>query len=231
MDDSTAENPEKPASQRIGFNETDRADLRKIGSNLRRILQGEDLLDISQRRDELGIITNLVIRVAKEVRNSRRRDEDQRRKLQLQFDELRKAQEQEERLMYTIRELSTPILNIHRGILLLPIIGAMDSNRASAMINTLLQRIEGTRAQVVILDITGMPVVDTQVANVILQAAQAAQLLGSKVLLCGMTPDVAQVIVNLGINLDTLTPSSDLDAALEQAFTLIGLKVVSRHLR
>ncbi len=242
MDNADHDPQSSPAAPQSRLTKDDRRLLRRIGSNLRRIISGDDVLDISSRNDELGILANMVNRVAKELKNSRQNDREQREQLQATIaqlqntqheleqtiNELKESQAAQERLMFTVKELSTPILNIHQGISLLPIIGSIDDNRARALITTLLSHVARHRSQVAILDITGMPVVDTQIANVLLQAAQAVNLLGARVILCGMTPDVAQVVVNLGISFESLTPCSDLQAALETAFKLISLQVTRR---
>ena len=204
----------------------DRSIIQIIGSNLRHIIQGRRIeTQEFDRRDELGILANMVNRVAKELYNSRQRDQRQRQEIERQLGELREAHETQERLLSTIRDLSTPVLNIHQGVLLLPIIGFLDSSRAEHVISTLLDRIATTQSEVVILDITGVHTLDTQVANVLLQAAQATELLGARVILCGVSPEVAQVVISLGIDLSTLTPSSDLQAALDAALRLTGYRV------
>jgi anti-anti-sigma factor len=120
-----------------------------------------------------------------------------------------------------IRELSSPIVPISEGALVLPLIGAIDSTRAQQITETLLEAIGEQRADTVIVDITGIPVVDTRVAHHLLQAAQAARLLGAQVILVGITPEVAQTIVQLGINMSSILTYSTLRE---------GLRVVS-HLR
>ena len=216
-------NSTSPASR---LTSEDRALIQAIGSRLRHIIQGRDVeIQDVDRRDELGVLANMVNRAAKELRNSRRRDEQQRREIEQRLEELRAANETQQQLLSTIKELSTPILNIYQGILLLPIVGVLDSARAAHAINTLLERISAAHAQVVILDITGVPVIDTQVANVLLQASRAAGLLGSRVILCGISPEVAQVVISLGIDFSALKPTSDLQAALVYA-----LHLVNRHI-
>jgi rsbT co-antagonist protein RsbR len=209
------------------FTDADFEVIRMIGTMLHRIIQDEKPQPvISERRDELGILVNMVNRVSKEFYKSRRRDEQQRAQLEQRLIELRQAQEEQQRLMYTIEELSTPILNIYRNVLLMPIVGGVDPARAQRMINMLLERVTESRSSVVILDITGLPVLDTQVANSLVQAAQAASLLGAQVILCGMTPDVAQVVVSLGIDLAMFQPCSDLQAALLLALAITRHKIV-----
>jgi len=209
------------------FTDADFEVIRTIGSMLQRIIHDEKPQPvISERRDELGILVNMVNRVSKEFYKSRRRDEQQRIQLEQRLFELRQAQEEQQRLMYTIEELSTPILNIYRNVLLVPIVGGVDPARAQKMISVMLERVTESRSGVVILDITGLPVLDTQVANSLVQASQAASLLGAQVILCGMTPDVAQVVVSLGIDLAMFQPCSDLQAALLLALAITRHKIV-----
>lgn len=113
-----------------------------------------------------------------------------------------------------IRELSTPIVPISEGTLVLPLIGAIDTTRAQQITESLLAAIGEQRADTVIVDITGIPVVDTQVAHYLLQATQAARLLGAQVILVGITPEVAQTIVQLGIDLSSIVTCSTLREGL-----------------
>ncbi|MFL5800684.1 MAG: STAS domain-containing protein [Roseiflexaceae bacterium] len=101
----------------------------------------------------------------------------------------------------TLAELSTPLLAISATTVIMPLIGAVDSVRAHKMTEALLMGIAGTQARVAILDITGVPIVDTQVANAFIQAAQAVQLLGATVVLTGIRPEVAQTLVGMGVEL------------------------------
>lgn len=189
-----------------------------LGSRLRSLIGNREFHPIeTDRRDELGILAMMVNRVAIELRNSRRQDEQRRRELEQRIEELNVAATNQQRLLDMIKELSTPILSIYDGVLLLPMIGALDTGRTQHMIGALLAQVSQRQAQVVILDITGVPVVDTQVANVLLQAAQATELLGARVILCGISPSVAQVVISLGIDLSGLLPCSDLQAAIALA--------------
>lgn len=117
----------------------------------------------------------------------------------------------------TIRELSTPIIPIDERTLIVPLIGAIDSARATQMTQAVLEAIGERHADDVIIDITGIAVIDTGVANHLVQTAQAASLLGAHVTLAGMSPEVAQTIVQLGVRLGQLTACSNLQAALELA--------------
>jgi ABC-type sugar transport system substrate-binding protein/anti-anti-sigma regulatory factor len=100
-----------------------------------------------------------------------------------------------------LRELSTPLIPLSDAVVVMPLIGTVDSKRAQQILETLLQGVATTRATTVILDITGVLVVDTQVANALVRAAQAVKLLGAGVVLTGIRPEVAQTLVGLGIDL------------------------------
>lgn len=114
-------------------------------------------------------------------------------------------------------ELSTPLIPISDDTLVMPLIGVVDSRRAAQVLETLLRGIAERGAQVAILDITGVGVVDTQVAEALLRAARAAQLLGAEVVLSGIRPDVAQTLVQLGADLGGITTSGTLQAGIQHA--------------
>lgn len=117
----------------------------------------------------------------------------------------------------TLRELSTPLMPIADGVIALPLIGNIDSARAQQIVETLLTGVATLRAATVILDITGVPVVDTQVANVLLHAAQATKLLGARVVLTGIRPEVAQTLVGLGIDLSGIVTLASLQHGIAWA--------------
>jgi PAS domain S-box-containing protein len=115
----------------------------------------------------------------------------------------------------SLRELSTPLLHLSNAVLLMPLVGAMDTQRAQQMMTALLEGVEHYRARVVILDITGVMVIDSQIASAFIQTAQAVQLLGAQVVLTGIRPEVAQSLVNLGIDLQTIVTYSTLQSGIE----------------
>jgi rsbT co-antagonist protein RsbR len=100
-----------------------------------------------------------------------------------------------------LNELSTPLIPITESVVVLPLIGAVDSRRARQVMETLLEGVAERNATTAIIDITGVSVVDTQVANALLQAALAVRLLGARVILTGIRPEVAQTLVGLGVDL------------------------------
>jgi rsbT co-antagonist protein RsbR len=129
----------------------------------------------------------------------------------------------------TISELQTPVIQIWDGILALPIVGNVDTARAQEMNERLLTRIVETGAEIVILDITGVPVVDTSVAKHLLETISAAKLLGAEVFLVGLSSHTAMTIVHLGLDLSSVTTRTTMAKGLELAFAQLGLEVVARH--
>lgn len=124
---------------------------------------------------------------------------------------------EEEAQQAAIRELSTPLIPVAEEVVVMPLVGNIDSSRAQQIIEILLEGVVETRAKTAIIDITGVQVVDTQVANAILRAAQAVRLLGTSVVLTGISPEVAQTLVGLGADMSGLTTRSTLQSAITQA--------------
>src|SRR5262249_34470241 len=114
----------------------------------------------------------------------------------------------------TLRELSTPLIPLTDDLVAMPLIGTIDSNRAQQVIETLLAGVATSRATTAILDITGVQVVDTQVANALLRAAQAVKLLGARVVLTGIRPEIAQTLVGLGLDLSGIDTRATLQSGI-----------------
>jgi rsbT co-antagonist protein RsbR len=114
-------------------------------------------------------------------------------------------------------ELAVPVIQIWKDILLLPLIGVMDSRRAVLVMENLLESIARARAQIVIVDITGVPMVDTSVASNLIRAVQAAELLGCQTILVGISPEIAQTLVGLGVDFSHITTRATLQNGLEDA--------------
>jgi len=125
-----------------------------------------------------------------------------------------------------IRELSTPVLQIRDRLLLLPIIGIIDTHRARLITQSLLQAIRANRAKVVVMDITGVATIDSKVANHLIQTVTAAKLMGASVIVTGLSAEVAQSLVALGIDLAKLNTVGDLQGGIEEAEALLGFEVV-----
>ncbi len=148
----------------------------------------------------------------------------------LALDVTERAAAEEEHLLLTeriiqmqraaIRELSTPLIPIADGVVIMPLIGAIDTARARAALETLLEGVAQQHAYAAILDITGVQTVDTQVANALIRAAQAVRLLGAQVILTGIQPQIAQTLVTLGVNLGEIITRSTLQAGIAYAVNL-----------
>ena len=124
-----------------------------------------------------------------------------------------------------IRELSTPVLPVRERLLILPIIGVIDPQRARQLTEQLLHGIRTNRAKVVVMDITGVPVMDANVANHLVQTVEAARLLGATVIVTGLSPEIAQTLVTIGVDLAKMTTVGDLQGGIEQAERLLGYTV------
>jgi rsbT co-antagonist protein RsbR len=129
----------------------------------------------------------------------------------------------------TISELQTPVIQVWDRILALPIIGSLDTGRTQTMNEALLQKIVDTGAEIVILDITAVPVVDTAVAKHLLETVSAARLLGAEVLMVGLSTQTAITLVHLGVDLSGVITRTTMAKGLEVAFGRLGLEVVSRR--
>jgi rsbT co-antagonist protein RsbR len=128
-----------------------------------------------------------------------------------------------------ISELQTPVIQVWDGILALPIVGGLDTARTQEMNEALLDKIVATGSEIVILDITAVPVVDTAVAKHLLETVAAARLLGAEVLVVGLTTRIAMTLVHLGLDLSGVTTRTTMAKGLELAFARLGLEVVARR--
>jgi len=126
-----------------------------------------------------------------------------------------------------LQELSAPLIPVFEGITVMPLVGTIDTDRAKQIMENLLKGAVKHRSEVVLIDITGVPVVDTMVAHHIIQAAEAVRLIGAKCMLVGIRPEIAQTIVNLGINLNQFTTKNNLKRGIEAALELTNKKIVS----
>lgn len=124
-----------------------------------------------------------------------------------------------------IAEISTPVIRVWDGILALPIIGTLDSARTQVVMESLLQEIVETGSSIAILDISGVPAVDSLVAQHLLKAVSATRLMGAECIISGIRPEIAQTIVHLGIDLSNIVTKATLASALKFAFTALRLEV------
>jgi len=125
-----------------------------------------------------------------------------------------------------IRELSTPVLPVRERLLILPIIGIIDPQRARQLTEQLLRGIRVNRAKVVVIDITGFPAMDASVANHLVQTVEASRLLGATVIVTGLSAEIAQTLVNIGVDLGKMNTVGDLQGGIEEAERLLGYKVL-----
>ena len=142
----------------------------------------------------------------------------QREKMQKEVeDKLSKIQEQQKTIFQQqadLLELSSPVSKVWDNVLILPVIGTLDSQRTQIMMENLLEKIVETGCTISILDITGVPTVDTQVANHLLKTVTSARLLGAECIISGISPAIAQTIVHLGIDLSTIKTKATLQDAM-----------------
>jgi len=125
-----------------------------------------------------------------------------------------------------IRELSTPVLQVRERLLILPIIGVIDPQRARQLTEQLLRGIRTNRAKVVVIDITGVPAVDATVANHLVQTVDASRLMGANVIVTGLSSEIAQTLVTIGVDLSKINAIGDLQGGIEEAERLLGYKVL-----
>lgn len=179
-------------------------------------------------RDEIGVLqhsfnqTSLALRqaderVAEQQRLLEQRVAERTAELRQTLDELQTANQAEAELRSTIRDLSVPIVPILDGILVMPLIGLIDSGRAQSIISALLHGIEQHKARTVFLDVTGVPIIDSQIAQVLIHAASSARLLGAETVLVGLRPELAQTIVGLGVELSGVKTRADLQSGVRAA--------------
>ena len=130
-----------------------------------------------------------------------------------------------ERQQRELLELSTPVVELWDGILALPLIGSLDSNRTQVVMESLLDKIVSTRASIAIIDITGVPTVDTLVAQHLMKTVAAARLMGADCIISGIRPQIAQTIVHLGVDLSRVTTKASLGDAFRTALERTGGRI------
>ncbi len=155
---------------------------------------------ISTMQHEMLLLTSDLAEVQRELRRQNRA--------------LKHALDEERRLLQTIQDLTVPAVPIWDGVLLLPIVGHLDSHRANNISNQLLQLVADRHARYVILDVSGIAVVDTAVAQHLMQTAQSLRLLGTQAILVGISPEIAQTIVQLGLHIQDFIVRGDLQQAV-----------------
>jgi anti-anti-sigma factor len=155
--------------------------------------------------------------VAEQQRSLETRVRERTADLERTLAELRESSNVREQLSATVRGLASPVVPVLDGILVMPLIGVIDTQRAGLLTNTLLHAVQQHHAKMVILDVTGVPIIDTQVARTLLNAARSVKLLGTQTILVGLRPELAQTIVGLGLDLSGLITQADLQSGVSYA--------------
>jgi PAS domain S-box-containing protein len=141
----------------------------------------------------------------------------------------KQAEETIARQAQEILEVATPVVQVWDGVVAAPLIGTLDSQRTEQFMERLLQRIVETNSPVALVDITGVPTIDTQTAQHLIETITAVRMLGAQVVLTGVRPALAQTLVHLGIDLSHIVTRSSLSAGLRVALDLLGLQVISKN--
>lgn len=151
----------------------------------------------------------------------------QQRQDQLQeaLTEQRRLQATQTQLEQTLVELAVPVVPLVPGVIVMPLVGSVDARRSQQVMEALLEGIASKQADVAILDITGVPLIDTNVANTLLQSVRAANLLGAQVILTGIGADIAQMLVHLEVDFTRMQTEANLQNGIEAALALQGLHI------
>jgi anti-anti-sigma regulatory factor/HAMP domain-containing protein len=175
-------------------------------------------------RDELAQLGQAFGKMQAALRSARASEaakqgaiEARSRELEQAIADLHTANASREQLTETIRALASPVLPVMRGVLVMPLIGVIDGARAANLTETLLHEIERTGTRAAIIDVTGVPLVDTEVAAALISVAGAARLIGAETILVGIRPELAQTIVGLGIDLGHFVTRNDLESGIRYA--------------
>ena len=143
--------------------------------------------------------------------------------------ERKQAEERIQQQSKEIMELSTPVMQVWEGVVAAPLIGSLDSQRTQQFMERLLSRIVETNSPVALVDIMGVPMIDTQTAQHLIETISAVRLLGAQVVLTGVRPAIAQTLVHLGIDLSGILTRSSLSAGIQVALDILNLEVVSKN--
>ena len=150
---------------------------------------------------------------------------EQNAQLEEQADEIRKANESIAEQSRAIMEMSIPVIKIWDEIVMIPLIGTIDTARANDMTGRLLESIVEHGARVALLDVTGVPIIDTSVARHLIQAVDSSRILGAEVIVTGFSPDAAQTLAQLGVDFTTLRTRGNLRAGVEDAYKMVGVTI------
>jgi PAS domain S-box-containing protein len=141
----------------------------------------------------------------------------------------KQAEERIQQQSREIMDLSTPVMQVWEGVVAAPLIGSLDSARTQQFMERLLERIVETNSPVALVDITGVPTIDTKTAQHLIETISAVRLLGAQVVLTGVRPAIAQTLVHLGIELSDIVTRSSMAAGLKVALDILNLRLVSKN--
>lgn len=141
------------------------------------------------------------------------------------FSQMRELQRQSSSLRDMVSELAVPVVPLFEGVIVVPLVGALDTGRAQQVLERVLEGVSQYQADIVILDITGVATVDTNVANYLIQTFRATSLLGARMILTGISTQIAQAIVHLGLNFSDIVTSSNLQGGIQIALGLRGQRI------
>ncbi len=197
--------------------------VRRVGTlktAVQQVAAGERATVEVTAEDELGILAQtfnaMAVDLAAQREAQQRWNQELEQQVAARTGELQEAFQHQQRLVETIRDMSTPVIPVLEGVLVMPLIGMLDTERMNQAQTALLQEIEQQRAHTLILDITGIPIVDTDVAQHFITIAQQARLLGAECTMVGISPEVAQTLVGLGVDLNGIRTLSDLRTAIKE---------------
>ena len=193
------------------------ATLAIVGGDLNRVVDVQSSDELGKLATTFNQMTTYLRTTQAAIAEQQRTLEEKNADLQCTFAELRESVTAREQLSATVRELSNPIIPVLDGILVMPLVGVIDAQRAMTLIDTLLRGVERHLSSRVILDVTGVPIIDSNIAQVLLNAASAAKLLGAEMILVGLRPELAQTIVGLGLDLTGLSVQADLQGGVRYA--------------
>ena len=181
-----------------------------------------------QSDDEIGVLADGFRNMQTAVQEKILELDDTVQRMEKEAQERAEAERTIREQSEALTELSTPVVKVWEGIVMLPLVGAMDTARASFVTERLLRTVSGEDAEVVILDVTGLPGIDTSVARHLLQAVESSRILGCEVIITGFSPDAAQTLAQLGVDFSSLRTKGSLSAGIVEAFELLGNKIVKK---
>lgn len=200
----------------------DEADALRQKAEARAVRAEDDVHALAQAQADLQAAKRAAEQRAADADRMRRDALDSAAAAERERRRVEEAQAEKRAMADTVRELSTPVLPIVDRVIVLPLIGTVDSMRAEQAIDAIMRGVMEHQAEVVILDLTGVPVVDTQVANALLKAAGGVSLLGGRCILTGIRPAVAQTMIDLGINMTMIATKGTLRAGLATAMGMVS---------